>query len=72
MTAAGILVAFATCAYHTYLARHIQLYAPDYILAHDPLWPHEQSVRALVEAGVYVPVPGVPFRGHVLLSRRSA
>jgi arabinofuranosyltransferase len=47
-----------------------RLYAPDYVLAHDPLWPHEQSIRALVDTGAYVPVPSFPFKGYVLLSRR--
>ena len=49
-----------------------RFYTPDYILIHDPLWPHEGSVQALLDAGVYAPVPDFPFAGYRLLSRPPA
>jgi len=45
-------------------------YYPDYILIHNPVWGHEQSVVKLIENGSYVPVEDFNFRGYVLIKRK--
>lgn len=44
-------------------------YQPDYILRHDPIWPHEQSATMLEQNGAYMPVKEFNFPGYVLLGR---
>jgi SAM-dependent methyltransferase len=48
-----------------------RVYRPDLILVHEPRWPAEQGVQALLDAGAYAPVPGFPFEGYALLARKS-
>lgn len=44
-------------------------YQPDYILRHDPIWPHEQSIDALQQNGVYIPVDKFDFPGYAILKK---
>ena len=44
-------------------------YQPDYIIRHDPIWAHEQSVAPLEEQGLYVPREDAAVDGLVLLER---
>ena len=44
-------------------------YQPDYILRHDPLWQHEQSVGVLEKNGVYLKTQKFNFPGYVLLEK---
>lgn len=44
-------------------------YQPDYILRHDPIWGHEQSVSLLEDHSAYLPVADFPFEKYVLLRR---
>ncbi len=46
-------------------------YAPDYILRHEPIWPHERSIPFLEQIGAYVPAPGFSLPGYVLLVRHD-
>lgn len=41
--------------------------SPDYILIHDPPWPHEAGAVAAREAGRFVPDPRFEFAGYGLL-----
>ncbi|MGH7263374.1 MAG: class I SAM-dependent methyltransferase [Candidatus Rokuibacteriota bacterium] len=45
------------------------VYRPEYILVHEPRWPAEQGVRALLDAGTYARVPTFPFEGYALLAK---
>jgi hypothetical protein len=47
----------------------LESYAPDFILVHSPLWPHEQGVVAHAERGTYRLVASFPFPGFALLAR---
>ncbi len=42
-------------------------YQPDYILRHEPAWPHEQSVKPMEDRGIYT--QEAQFPGLVLLKR---
>jgi hypothetical protein len=42
-------------------------YSPDYILIHDPLWPHEAGAVAARDAGRFAPDPRFTFAGYGLL-----
>ncbi|MDX1491647.1 MAG: hypothetical protein R3332_10190 [Pseudohongiellaceae bacterium] len=44
-------------------------YQPEYIVRHDPVWVHEQSVLPLEKKGLYKPVQEVDINGLVLLKR---
>lgn len=46
-------------------------YAPNYILRHEPIWPHEQSVTFLEEVQAYLPAPGFSLPGYVMLVRHE-
>ena len=47
-------------------------YQPDYLLRHEPVWPHETSIPPLEAAGFYEEVSNFPVPGLVLLRRSSA
>ncbi len=47
-------------------------YQPDYILRHNPVWPHEQSITKVESNGMYVPAVNFPFQNYVLLQRSRA
>jgi hypothetical protein len=47
-----------------------RFYAPDYILAHDPLWRQERGIQKLLDTGAYASVRNFPFIGYRLLSKR--
>ena len=44
-------------------------HAPDYIVVHVPLWPHEQSVQKLIDEKKYVPETGFRHEGILLLKK---
>ncbi len=44
-------------------------YQPDYLLRHEPVWPHESSIPPLESAGFYEPVSNFQVPGLVLLRR---
>lgn len=44
-------------------------YQPDYIIRHDPIWPHEQSITPLEKSNIYTTVNTVNIPGLVLLQR---
>lgn len=44
-------------------------YQPDYIIRHEPVWSHEQSIPPLEELGLYVRVDDASSSGLVLLER---
>jgi len=46
-------------------------YQPDYLLRHEPVWPHESSIPPLEAAGFYEQVNSFPVSGLVLLRRSS-
>jgi arabinofuranosyltransferase len=46
-------------------------YQPDYVLRHNPAWPHEQSITALERSALYKPVAALHVPGFVLLQRSS-
>ena len=46
-------------------------YQPDFILRHEPVWGHEQSITALEEAGLYTARRDVNISGLVLLQRQD-
>ncbi len=45
----------------------LQHYQPDYILRHEPIWPHEQSISILEASGAYIPEQGFQVPGLILL-----
>ena len=51
------------------LSEWLHYYHPDYILIHDPIWPHEVSARDLLEKHVFAPVDDFNFPGFKLLKR---
>lgn len=44
-------------------------YQPDYILRHDPIWPHEQSAGLLEQDGYYLPMQTFNHTGYILLKK---
>jgi hypothetical protein len=44
-------------------------YQPDFILVHNPRWPHEASAKKVLEDGTFVPVPHFTFEGYALIQR---
>jgi hypothetical protein len=48
-------------------AEWLNHYSPDYILIHDPPWPHEAGAVAAWDAGRFAPDPRFAFTGYVLL-----
>lgn len=44
-------------------------YQPDYIIRHDPIWPHEQSITPLEKNAIYTAVDTARIPGLVLLQR---
>jgi len=42
-------------------------YKPDYILVHDPYWPHEQGIPELVTKGFFIEDKSFYFKGYKLL-----
>jgi len=44
-------------------------YQPDFIVRHDPVWPHERSIPPLESKGYYRPVASFNFPGFVMLQR---
>jgi arabinofuranosyltransferase len=49
----------------------VEIYQPDYILRHEPLWIHERSTDMLETFGAYRPRQGFNFPGYVLLERAA-
>lgn len=47
-------------------------YQPDFILRHEPVWAHEQSVITLEEHGLYTARGDVDISGLVLLERKAS
>ncbi|MBI5257231.1 MAG: hypothetical protein HY855_12085 [Burkholderiales bacterium] len=45
-------------------------YQPDYILRHEPPWPHEPAVSFLERNQAYAPVPGFALPGYALLQKQ--
>lgn len=44
-------------------------YQPDYVLRHNPAWPHEQSITTLERSRLYIPVTELTVPGFTLLRR---
>lgn len=44
-------------------------YQPDYIIRHEPVWSHEQSIPPLEKLGLYVPVADVTIPSLIMLKR---
>jgi hypothetical protein len=50
-------------------AEWLENYDPDYILVHNPPWPHEQGVAGYVKQRRYRVHKAFDFRGYALLVR---
>jgi hypothetical protein len=44
-------------------------YQPDYILRHEPSWPHEKSTELLEKLGYYAPVENFNINGYLMLKK---
>ena len=47
----------------------VERYQPDFVLVHDPVWPHEQSILPYLERGIYRVHRPFRFPGYALLTR---
>ena len=46
-------------------------YQPNYIIKHEPVWPHEVSISMLQDKGFYRPVDEFVFPGYALLKKSA-
>lgn len=49
----------------------LKYYHPDYLLVHDPLWPHESSVQSLEDKRLFLPMENFDFPGFRLLKKNQ-